>query len=100
MVNKLKIWFSGIWLKFKIAWNKFINKLKFGLIATAVATTGVAAGTEIGRPDCDYIIYRNEQEICLTEEQILAIYQKLSIYKAGFGEVSFDGGIKVFDEQK
>ena len=85
MVNKLKQFF----LKFRII-----------LVAGTVATTGVVAGTEIGRPDCDYVIYKDEQEICLTEEQILAIYEKLSIYKAGFGEVSFGGGIKVFDEQK
>ena len=85
MLNKLK----QLLLKFRII-----------LAAGTVATTGVVAGTEIGRPDCDYVIYRNEQEICLTEDQVLAIYQKLSIYKAGFGQVSFQGGIKVFDEQK
>mgnify|MGYP001615056748 CR=1 FL=1 len=85
--------------KFKRGWNWLLNKLKFVLIPITIAGSGIAVGNQVGRPECDYIITDQVDEICLTQEQVDAIYGQLSDWKTGFGNIEIGGRPHLFDEK-
>jgi len=66
------------------------NKTKV-IIGTAIASLlGGSAyiGSEIGRPECDYVILHERKEICITEELKQIIESGLKA-NDGFGGVKF-----------
>lgn len=67
------------------------NKTKTAIIGTAIASLlGGSAyiGSEVGRPECDYVLIYEMEEICITEEIKQAIESGLEANQ-GFGGVKF-----------
>jgi len=60
------------------------------IIGTILASLGGTfyAGQEVGKPECDYVIVYEMEEICITEEIKQAIESGLKA-NAGFGGVRF-----------
>ena len=60
------------------------------IIGTLIASLGGTfyAGQEVGRPECDYVLVYEREEICITEEIKQAIESGLKA-NAGFGGVRF-----------
>ena len=67
------------------------NELK-KIIATAIATGSIVSATAYGinRPNCDYVIIHQEEEICISAEAKEAIESGLKA-NSGFGGVQFGG---------
>lgn len=79
-----------------------MNKTKTAIIATALATIlggSVYLGSEINRPECDYVVVKEDKEICLSSEQAIIIAEKLKDFRCGFGDIKFGGEIKLFEEK-
>ena len=67
-----------------------MNKEKIKAILAGLSILGGSAfvGSEISRPDCDYVILtEDKQEICMTEEQALEMLKS----KSGFGGTRMGG---------
>lgn len=64
------------------------QKLKNGAIAVAMGGS-LFAGSELGRPECDFVFVDNEKEICLTTEQAEFITNNLKGRNTGFGSSQF-----------
>lgn len=60
------------------------------IVATALATGSLvsAAAYGVAKPDCDFVVFDKEKEICVTEELKEAIESQLRP-NAGFGGVKF-----------
>ena len=71
-----------------------------GTILAAILGGSVYMGSEINRPDCDYVIANQEQEICLTEEQAQAIIENFTAPKVGFGSIPFGGEAPIFNKKE
>ncbi len=72
--------------------NNKIKKTIIGTAVTAVLGGTVYLGSEVGKPECDYVIIKqNQEEICLTVEQMEAITEQVKITPEGTGGF---GGIK------
>lgn len=77
-----------------------MSKAKTAIITTALTAIlggSVYLGSEINRPDCDYVIIKDSSEICLTAEQALIITEKLAGFTCGFDNIKFGGEIKLFE---
>lgn len=64
------------------------QKLKNGAIAAAIGGS-LFAGTEYGKPECDFVFVDNEKEVCMTVEQAQAIVNNLKGSNTGFGQSQF-----------
>lgn len=79
-----------------------MNKTKTTAIGVLLATIlggSVYLGTEVNRPECDYVVVKEEKEICLSQEQAEIITEKLEGFTCGFGNIKFGGEIKLFEEK-
>lgn len=68
----------------------FFKKLKL-LFIPATISGSIFVGSEIGRPECDFVIVAEEQEICLTTAQAQAIQESFESPTAGFGGIKWGG---------
>ena len=71
-----------------------MNKIKTTAIATALASAlggSVYVGSEVSKPECDFIIANQAQEICLSQEQAEALLTAFESPTAGFGGIKFGG---------
>ena len=68
------------------------NKTKTA-IAGAIMAGSLALGSQVGKPNCDYVVVNQEarEEICLTAKQAEAIYSSMatSTYQGGFDQIKF-----------
>ncbi len=65
------------------------EKLKLGGIITAFAGGSLFIGNEVGKPECDYVIQYQQEEICISKELKEAIQSNLEPNQ-GFGGVKFN----------
>ncbi len=67
------------------------NKTKTAIIGTAIVSLlggSVYIGSEIGRPECDYVLIHEREKICITEEIKEIIEDTVGVSK-GFGGIKF-----------
>ena len=65
------------------------NKTKIAITAITAILGGTAyIGIEVGRPECDYVLIYEMEEICITEQLKQAIESGLEANQ-GFGGVKF-----------
>ena len=62
------------------------------LITTAIATGSISAASAYGinKPNCDYVMFHEEQEICISEE-VKNIIESQTPVSQGFGGIKFGG---------
>jgi len=76
-----------------------MNKKITATILTTILSGSVYAGTEMGRPDCDYVVANQQEEICLDEKTANAIIQNFTAPKVGFGSIPFGGEVPILKEK-
>jgi len=62
------------------------------IIATVIATSAIVTGANMGidKARCDYVVFHQEEEICVTAELHDAIKSQLQP-NSGFGGINFGG---------
>ena len=68
--------------------NNLSQKLKNGAIAVAMGGS-LFAGSQVGKPDCDFVFIDSEKEVCMTQEQAQVIMDNLKGNNTGFGQSQF-----------
>ena len=88
-------------IKTKIQDLYFRTKAKIKVIIIALLLGGgMFAGNQVGRPECDYVIITdNAQEICLSMEQVKAIYRQMEKTPVGFGSINFGGSLNIVEKK-
>lgn len=70
--------------------SDILKKIRGAGIAVAIAGGSLFAGSQVNRPECDFILVNSQQEeICITKEVKEAIESGLKPNK-GFGGVQFN----------
>lgn len=64
------------------------ENLKKGAVAVAIGGS-LVAGSQVNKPECDYVLVREEQEICLTTAQAEAVIDGVKGSNTGFGKSPF-----------
>ena len=66
-----------------------------GAILASILGGSIYLGAEVGRPDCDYVVIKDEtkEEICISEEQANIIVEKLKNFKVGVGNMKIGGEV-------
>ena len=62
--------------------------MKNGAIATAIGGS-LFLGSEVGKPQCDYVFVDSEKEVCMTAEQAKVVLDNLKGSNTGFGQSQF-----------
>ena len=69
--------------------SDLLKKLKTAGAIVAVGGGALFAGSEVGKPACDFVLVDNQQEICLTTEQKDFLVKNLKGRNTGFGQSQF-----------
>ena len=81
-----------------------MNKTKTAIIGTAIASLlggSLYIGSEINKPECDYVIVREAEEICLTEAQAEALFESMKESTGvGLGGIRFGGKAPIIKKEK
>ena len=65
------------------------KKIRDGIAIAAIGGGSLFAGSQVNRPECDYVLIDNEKEICMSEEQGKAVLDNLKGFNTGFGGSQF-----------
>lgn len=69
--------------------DDLLKKLKTAGAIAALGGGALFAGSQVGKPECAYVLVNNEKEICLDAEQGQAFLDNLKGYNTGFGQSQF-----------
>ena len=69
--------------------SDLLQKLKTAGTIAAIGGGALFAGSEVGKPACDFVFVDNEKELCLTTEQAEFLTENLKGRNTGFGQSQF-----------
>ena len=65
------------------------QKLKTAGAIAALGGGALFTGSQVGKPECDFVFVDSEKEVCMTEEQVKIVIDNLKGFNTGFGGSQF-----------